>query len=64
MKSVRSRPANQWPETGEARGGVFEVRIIARIVKWLLALVVVAVAALAGWIYVAPPALIRGASGY
>ncbi len=64
MKSVRSRPANQWPETGEARGGVFEVRIIARIVKWLLALVVVAVAALAGWLYVAPPALIRVAAGY
>ncbi|TIS55206.1 serine hydrolase [Mesorhizobium sp.] len=40
------------------------MRIILRIVKWLLGLVVLAVAALAAWLYVAPPELIRVGSGY
>lgn len=40
------------------------MRWIVRIAKWLLALVVAAVAALAGWLYVAPPDLIRVAAGY
>ncbi|TGQ42633.1 serine hydrolase [Mesorhizobium sp. M00.F.Ca.ET.216.01.1.1] len=40
------------------------MRIILRSVKWLLGLVVLAVAALAAWLYVAPPELIRVGSGY
>lgn len=40
------------------------MRVVLSIVKWLLALAVVAVAALAGWLYFAPPELIRVASGY
>ncbi|TPL11928.1 serine hydrolase [Mesorhizobium sp. B2-4-11] len=40
------------------------MRIIAKIVKWLLGLVVLAVVALFGWLYFAPPELIRVGSGY
>lgn len=40
------------------------MHIAAKIVKWLLALVIVAVAALFTWLYVSPPDLIRIASGY
>ncbi|RST84452.1 class C beta-lactamase-related serine hydrolase [Aquibium carbonis] len=40
------------------------MRILGFIVKWLVILVVVAVAGLAGWLYLAPPDLIRVASGY
>ena len=40
------------------------MRILGTIVKWLLILVVAAVAGLAGWLYLAPPDLIRVASGY
>lgn len=40
------------------------MRIALKIVKWLVVLVVVALIGLAGWLYFAPPALIRVASGY
>ncbi|TPM44939.1 serine hydrolase [Mesorhizobium sp. B2-2-3] len=40
------------------------MRIIAKIVKRLLGLVVLAVVALFGWLYFAPPELIRVGSGY
>ncbi|ANT54093.1 serine hydrolase domain-containing protein [Mesorhizobium amorphae] len=40
------------------------MRIVAKIVKWLLGLVVLAVAALFAWLYIAPPELIRVGSGY
>ncbi|TIW63826.1 MAG: serine hydrolase, partial [Mesorhizobium sp.] len=40
------------------------MRIVVKIVKWLLGLVVLAIAALVAWLYVAPPELIRVGSGY
>lgn len=40
------------------------MRIIARLAKWLVALVVVAVVAAAGWLHFSTPALIRGALAY
>lgn len=40
------------------------MRILFKIIKWLLGLVVLAVAALAAWLYIAPPELIRVGSGY
>jgi CubicO group peptidase (beta-lactamase class C family) len=40
------------------------MRILLKIVKWLLGLVALAFAGVAVWLYVAPPALIRVASGY
>ncbi|MGP2493231.1 serine hydrolase domain-containing protein [Mesorhizobium sp. PUT5] len=40
------------------------MRVVGRGLKWLAGLVVLAVAALAGWLYVAPPDLIRVGSGY
>ena len=40
------------------------MRIVPKIVKWLSALVVVALIGLAAWLYVAPPALIRVGAGY
>ncbi|CAN7651867.1 serine hydrolase [Mesorhizobium amorphae] len=40
------------------------MRIVAKIVKWLLGLVVLAIAALFVWLYIAPPELIRVGSGY
>lgn len=40
------------------------MRIVVRIVKWLAGLIVLAVVALAVWLYAAPPALIRVGSGY
>jgi CubicO group peptidase (beta-lactamase class C family) len=40
------------------------MRIVGTIIKWLLVLAVAAVAGLAGWLYLAPPDLIRVASGY
>ncbi len=40
------------------------MRIVVRIVKWLAALVAVAVAALFIWLYVSPPDLIRVGAGY
>ncbi|WP_214469835.1 serine hydrolase [Mesorhizobium sp. dw_380] len=40
------------------------MRIGVKIVKWLLGLAVLAVAALFAWLYVAPPELIRVGSGY
>jgi CubicO group peptidase (beta-lactamase class C family) len=40
------------------------MRIIGKIVKWLVALVVLVVAGLSAWLYFAPPALIRVGSGY
>eukprot|EP01035_Chromulina_nebulosa_P040774 gene40774-55118_t len=40
------------------------MRIIVKIVKWLLGLIVLAVAALFAWLYIAPPKLIRVGSGY
>ncbi|RWQ29164.1 serine hydrolase [Mesorhizobium sp.] len=40
------------------------MQIALRLVKWLLGLAVLAVAALAAWLYIAPPELIRVGSGY
>lgn len=40
------------------------MRIGVKLVKWLLGLAVLTVAALAAWLYLAPPALIRVGSGY
>lgn len=40
------------------------MRFLAVLVKWLLAIVVVAVLGVAGWLYFAPPAMIRVATGY
>ncbi|MER9369256.1 beta-lactamase family protein [Mesorhizobium sp. M0518] len=40
------------------------MRIVVKIVKWLLGLIVLAIAALFGWLYIAPPELIRVGSGY
>ncbi|WP_192181040.1 serine hydrolase domain-containing protein [Mesorhizobium amorphae] len=40
------------------------MRIVVKIVKWLLGLVVLAIAALFAWLYIAPPELIRVGSGY
>ncbi len=40
------------------------MRIIAGILKWLLILVVILVAGVAGWLYFAPPELIRVGAGY
>lgn len=40
------------------------VRILGKILKWLVALVVLAVAGVAGWLYFSPPALIRVATAY
>jgi CubicO group peptidase (beta-lactamase class C family) len=49
-------------ESKAAAGG--EMRIVVKILKWLLLLAVLAVAALFGWLYFAPPDLIRVGSGY
>jgi CubicO group peptidase (beta-lactamase class C family) len=40
------------------------MRLLLKIVKWALALAIVAVAAVAGWLYTSPPELIRVAAGY
>ncbi|MBB6412046.1 serine hydrolase domain-containing protein [Mesorhizobium sangaii] len=40
------------------------MRIVAKIVRWLLGLVVLAIAALFAWLYIAPPEMIRVGSGY
>ena len=40
------------------------MRIVVKIVKWLLGLAVLAIAVLFAWLYVAPPELIRVGSGY
>ncbi|UDL89679.1 beta-lactamase family protein [Mesorhizobium sp. PAMC28654] len=40
------------------------MRILFKIIKWLLGLVVLAVVALFAWLYIAPPELIRVGSGY
>ncbi|MBO6716861.1 MAG: serine hydrolase [Rhizobiaceae bacterium] len=40
------------------------MRVIAKILKWLIALVVVAVVGIGVWLYAAPPAMIRVATGY
>ncbi|PBB24765.1 MULTISPECIES: serine hydrolase [unclassified Mesorhizobium] len=40
------------------------MRFVVKIVKWLLGLIVLAVAGLFGWLYIAPPELIRVGSGY
>ena len=40
------------------------VRIVGKVLKWLLALVVVLAAGVAGWLFFAPPALIRVATAY
>ncbi|BCG93755.1 serine hydrolase domain-containing protein [Mesorhizobium sp. 131-2-1] len=40
------------------------MRILVKTVKWLLGLVVLAIAALVAWLYVSPPELIRVGSGY
>lgn len=40
------------------------MRFAIKIVKWLIGLIVVVVAALLAWLYVAPPELIRVGSGY
>jgi CubicO group peptidase (beta-lactamase class C family) len=40
------------------------MRIVVKIIKWLLGLVVLAIVALFAWLYIAPPELIRVGSGY
>ena len=40
------------------------MRMILKVGKWLLALIIFALAALAGWIYQSPPELVRVASSY
>ncbi|PBC03340.1 serine hydrolase [Mesorhizobium sp. WSM3860] len=40
------------------------MRAVVKFIKWLLGLVVLAVAALFAWLYLAPPELIRVGSGY
>lgn len=40
------------------------MRLLAVVVKWLLVLAALAVAGVAAWLYLAPPALIRVATGY
>lgn len=40
------------------------MRILAKLVKWLLLLVVVTIVGAAGWLYIAPPDLIRVGTGY
>jgi CubicO group peptidase (beta-lactamase class C family) len=40
------------------------MRIIGKIIKWLAIAVVALVVALAGWLWIAPPALIQVAAGY
>ncbi|RWM25990.1 serine hydrolase [Mesorhizobium sp.] len=40
------------------------MRAVVKFIKWLLGLVVLAVAALVAWLYFAPPELIRVGSGY
>lgn len=40
------------------------MRIVVKIVKWLIGLTVLAIAALFAWLYIAPPELIRVGSGY
>jgi CubicO group peptidase (beta-lactamase class C family) len=40
------------------------VRILGKLLKWLVALVVVLAAGVAGWLYFSPPALIRVATAY
>jgi CubicO group peptidase (beta-lactamase class C family) len=40
------------------------MRIVVKIVKWLLGLIVLAIVGLFAWLYIAPPELIRVGSGY
>ncbi|MER8849480.1 MULTISPECIES: serine hydrolase domain-containing protein [Mesorhizobium] len=40
------------------------MRFVVKVVKWLLGLIVLAIAALFAWLYIAPPELIRVGSGY
>ncbi|WP_421912322.1 serine hydrolase domain-containing protein [Mesorhizobium sp.] len=40
------------------------MRILFKIIKWLVGLIVLVVAALFAWLYIAPPELIRVGSGY
>ena len=40
------------------------MRILGKLLKWLIVLAVVVVAGVAGWLYVSPPALIRVATAY
>ncbi|TIW18788.1 MAG: serine hydrolase, partial [Mesorhizobium sp.] len=40
------------------------MRAVAKLIKWLLGLVILAVAALFAWLYFAPPELIRVGAGY
>mgnify|MGYP005806481431 CR=1 FL=1 len=40
------------------------MRFVVKLIKWLLGLIALAVAALFAWLYIAPPELIRVGSGY
>jgi hypothetical protein len=40
------------------------MRVVVAIAKWLAILVVVAIAGIAAWLWIAPPDLIRVATGY
>jgi CubicO group peptidase (beta-lactamase class C family) len=63
----RNRGGRILAEAPPSRHEVLEtprMRIIGSILKWLLILVVVAVAGLAGWLFFAPPELIRVGAGY
>ena len=40
------------------------MKLFLKMVKWLLVVAALAVVSVAGWLYLAPPALIRVATGY
>ena len=40
------------------------MRFVVKLIKWLLGLIVLALAALFAWLYIAPPELIRVGAGY
>jgi CubicO group peptidase (beta-lactamase class C family) len=58
----------QWRQIDDIRlrrePGRKQMRFVVKIVKWLLGLIVLAIAALFAWLYIAPPELIRVGSGY
>src|SRR5690606_27253855 len=60
----RVRKATQWRRFEGSRGMGEIVRILGKVLKWLVALVVLVVAGVAGWLYFSPPALIRVATAY
>ena len=55
----------QWRQFDDrcGRGGE-KMKLFLKMVKWLLVVAALAVVSVAGWLYLAPPALIRVATGY